>query len=180
MNTIHSFSDQLSRQATVASVALTHAAESFALGFGNRHASVSPAKSGFGYPAGFAVGRSNPNLNASGFVINLKHPLGLELIDVCVWNHESFERIDNQEICFAKHELWSNPQKVCGSCNKNRHGDVNREATEVLWVKNELNYKKCIKDDGKTGIEQIALWAKYSVHASIIAGKDAVGIGNQK
>ena len=174
---LHPFANDSGSDAAITSCALTHAGVLNNSVFAERYSVALPAQSALGNPSTLSVCGGNPDLNAGATVFNLQAPLGLEFGNLAVLDDSSLEWVDDNKVSFAKHQLWFYPKKVSQAGNDHSDHEINHLVTGNSWVENRLDHKKRIQCECQNSPNQIALWAKNCIHASIIAGNPAVGRG---
>ena len=175
MQFVQTFANKRSSEPAIAAVTLTHAGVFDGLTFGEWHASVSPAESTVSYPAALTVCGSNPHVDSTGSVFDGQRPFGLEFTNVAVCDRVALEWVDHHEVGFSEDQLWSHPEQVGEQGHK--RGDNEIESNASAWVNNALHHEQSVEHKSQARPNQIALWAKNRIHASIIAGNAAVGTG---
>lgn len=172
---IHSLANKRGGQAAIASQTLTHRRVLEGFTFGNGNTVVPNAQSGVSHPAALAIGRSNPDLDTGFSIFDLQGPLSFEFSDLAVGDDDSLERVDYNQVGLSENEFWFNPKQIGRGSDENCNCEIYQQAAG--WVENGLVDEEYVQDYCQTSPDQIALWAKHGIHASIIAGVTAVGKG---
>lgn len=179
MKTLKPFSNQSRSDATVAVKTLTHAGFARLVSGDRNSVAGAPAANASGYPAVLTVRWSNPNSGGAVLMNDEQRPLSFELDYVLVGDGLRAKWVHNNQVCFTQNQFWSHPKQARQNCENNGYREINESKLVIGRVKNKLTNENYVNGQCNNRPSEIAARSKSFIvmHASIIAGKPAVGEG---
>ena len=170
MKSLYSLSNQVSGLTTKTVQAFTHAYGIGMVGIRQWNIAAVPAISGIRNPTSFSAGRSYPDHRVTLVMNDFQRPFSFKVQHVMVGNEFGSNRINNLNLSFLQHQLWSNPNQV-SDCSQNY---TKKKFPEELHAAGTSKVTICRKQQNqskrRTGPNEIASGSKSVGHGSIITG----------